>query len=142
MQAMSSHNVLSLEQQGLPGMNGLRLAAGSAYVFKYPSCRPSSCCIIACTALLLMWTCLDACCLPPCRSNTAAIHLLRLGEGWQESQTCIYRPAGQAAVAAGAVEVAGGGLTQGAEGGPGLDQAKELIRVLDDMLDLKKAGNE
>ena len=33
-------------------------------------------------------------------------------------------------------------MTQGVGGVPGPDQAKELIRVLDDMLDLKKAGNE
>ena len=33
-------------------------------------------------------------------------------------------------------------MTQGIEGVPGPEQAKELIRVLDDMLDLKKAGNE
>ena len=42
----------------------------------------------------------------------------------------------------GLLKLQGERLTQGAEGGPGLDQAKELIRVLDDMLDLKKAGNE
>ena len=42
----------------------------------------------------------------------------------------------------GLLKLQGERMTQGAEGGPGPDQAQNLIRVLDDMLDLKKAGNE
>ena len=33
-------------------------------------------------------------------------------------------------------------MNRGAEGVPGPNQAKDLIRVLDDMVDLKKAGKE
>eukprot|EP00891_Asterochloris_glomerata_P007206 jgi/Astpho2/7206/fgenesh1_pg.00113_%23_41_t len=42
----------------------------------------------------------------------------------------------------GLLKLQGERMTQGTEGGPGPNQARELIRMLDDMLDLKKAGNE